>query len=292
MAYLKYNPLDSISSQLTDGFTYLGANLPDTGNDLNVINDKVLSYINTQILQSEDPLSPIVKGAFYSLLPTTVNSFTNNEIVTAEYYSDPEQQSLIRAISEGIKMNTIDSLNDYFDSASELVVQSELSVSLKTPLFAAIVFAKASYDFWMTAINTTNGWTRFLNSNIALNYPNIPFWVSASFEGALSGFSQLQSLSMEMPDILNDLGRIAGINGALAGALGLTASKIILHVVQKPNLLALTNVIHVTGGNALDMDDKLSKRRCGTGRCCENTNQGYSTCRTDYCPGGSKRRCI
>lgn len=281
MSFLKYNPFASIASQISDGFTYLGTNLPDTGNDMTVINNNVINYINTAIMDSSDPITPSMKGAMYSVVPTAVNDYSNNEILNLAGYPDPDQQDLIRAIAEGIRTNSIDSLASYFDSATELVVQSDIDVSLKTPVFVAIIFAQSSYAFWMDAISTTNGWTRFLNSNVALNYPNVPYWVSASFEGALSGFAQMQA-SIGSPNILNDIGRVAAVNAALGGAIGLTASKILLNVVQKPNLLALTNVISATG-NAYVMEDKQSKRCPTMRRCCDNTNQASSTCDKRYC---------
>jgi hypothetical protein len=172
----------------------------------------------------------------YSVVPNSVNDYVNLNIANNLMMS-PAQVTFVDFILKGIHSNTIDSLASFFDNVDEQIAQSECIPTIdKTALYASSAIARASYDYWLGVINTVGhaGWTGFLSSNDAINYANLPFWVSTSFVSALSGFAQGQSVNMGVAEILNTLGRTLGLPLALGAAIGVTTGKIIFKWAQKP----------------------------------------------------------
>ena len=219
------NSFERLYPQFTDGLNYVIANYPGSGSpDINNLNNVVIGYIQT--LQDPDTippatLNPLVADLVASILYNSVNEYVNNQ-VGQNLTINSAQMALIDSIHDGILNNSIESLDDYFDSVDELISSCDSISSIdKSQIYMASIIARSSYDYWIGVVGTPGGWSTYINSNAAINYANVPKWVALSFTSALSGFSQGQKASAAIGGngVFNDAGRFLGSPLSLLAAI-------------------------------------------------------------------------
>lgn len=161
------------------------------------------------------------------------------------------------------------------DNADKEIAESGLSAVDQTPLFVAVEIGKKSYEYWLSAIyDAKSPWIELLNKNTAINVANLPFLVTTSMEGALSGFAQIQQLDMNVATSLNSMGRSIATMTAMLAAVGLSSGKIFFKWVQKisigklslnkETILRLNDINTGDGGEAAAIGN--SKFLCGSSR--------------------------
>lgn len=241
MAIFYVNPFERLYPQFSSGLDYVIANYPGSGSpDINNLNNVVVTYIQSLLIPATSPpatLTPFVADLVNSIILNSVNDYINTQI-DQNLGMSSAQMDLIYSIYDGIKSNTIESLDQYFDGVDELITTTEcISTVDKTPVYMASIIARSSYDYWITTVATPGSWSAFINSNAAINYANIPNWVALSFVSALSGYSQFQKASVSFigTGISNDGGRFIGSPLSLGASLGVTAGKVIFQWAQRPS---------------------------------------------------------
>lgn len=239
-----YNPFPNLGKQYADGLDYIINNLPTPLDDTTFekLNDTLIKYLQSILDSSGDPeptVPPIIDNIVYSILPNAANSYQNNNLKNESFYNE-KQIALISSIIESVKNNSVDAISTVLSDADNKIAQSGLSSVDQSPLFVAVQVGKKSFDYWSNVIDsgTPSGWLTFLNTNAAVNTANLSFWVVASIEGALSGYSQIQQLDMSAANAINSLGRAVGGTSAMTAAVGLSAGKIIFKWAQKSTILS------------------------------------------------------
>lgn len=236
MATISHNPFKIVGQQYADGLNYIITNLP-VDPTFEQLNDTTIAYISELLSgEEEEPeMSPVIKATVDSILPNTVNDYINKQILDNLNLS-LSQKNLIVNIYDGLFCNPISSLDDYFISVDQMITESNINTLDKTVIFLAASIAKSSLTYWKEVVENNNpaGWSTYLNSNQAVNYANIPFYIASAYVGALSGFSQAQTPNIGFANVINDAGRIIAVPVAIAGALGLNSGLIIFNWAKKP----------------------------------------------------------
>lgn len=180
---------------------------------------------------------------------------------------------LMNSIYASIKGNDVEGMLSVLNDANREIAESGLSAVDQTPLFVAVEIGKRSYEYWLNAIyDTKSPWIDLLNKNTANNVANLPFLITTSMEGALSGFAQIQQLDMNVATSLNSLGRSIATMSAMIAAVGLSSGKMFFKWVKKINTPKLSlNKETIAFLNDENMDDEVfaltrSKFLCGSSR--------------------------
>ncbi len=224
---LNYNPYDNYLEDIfKSGLDYIITHPPAGDWTLTDLNKAVLDYLDSEL---DFDTEGFLGGLFETIIPNTVDDFYNNRAINAY-----RQKAIIVSLYNGLKVNSISSLESYFNLANMKIINSRLSNGDKASLFMAVTITKASYQYWREKAASPGDWSAFLSANEAINYVEIPFWIGCSFKGTLSGFAQIQKPLVGGATVLNDVGRTAGIISGVTGALGLTAGKIFFNWAQKP----------------------------------------------------------
>ncbi len=234
MANFTQNPFSRVGEQFYNGLDYVINNIPGSPNFDN-LNTVTIDYLSTLLGGGGGSINPILGDIVYSILPNTVNDYTNL-LISQNANLSQQQQAIAISVLDGINKNTIDTLPDFFDSVDAEIAKTEINITDKTALYIATAIGKSSSKYWENAAASPGNWATYLNGNSAINYANIPFYVTASFVGALSGFSQGQMPNMGGATVLNDVGRTLGSPTSLVSSIGLTAGKVIFKWSLKPNI--------------------------------------------------------
>lgn len=236
MATISHNPFKIVGEQYVDGLNYIITNLP-ANPTFEQLNDTTIAYVGGLFsTDEEDPsIAPILKTTVDSILPNTINDYINKQIL-ANLNLTPLQENLIIDIYDGLFANPISSLKDYFETVDESITEASLTTLDKSAIFLSASIAKSSYGYWKEVIENNNpaGWSTYLNSNLAVNYANLAFYVASAYVGALSGFSQAQTPNFGFANIINNAGRTIAAPVAIAGALGLNSGLVIFKWSKKP----------------------------------------------------------
>lgn len=226
MAIPTYNPYKEANTLFTDGLDYIIANLPT---------DATFDDVVTQIRAYFDslPNPPDDTKVFENISYNSANDYINTRIAQNLNFGANEW-AFIDAVLQGIKENGIESLADFFTAAQEQLAEAEINTATKTSLYAALGLTKASYAYWVNIVGTPGDWADYINTNAAINYANIPNWVSATFVSALSGYAQVQSPGIGQSDMFITQGRLTAINTLVAAALAVSAGKVIVKWARRP----------------------------------------------------------
>lgn len=225
-----YNPyFDYLDSIFREGLDYVIGHAPSGAWTFNDLNKVTQEYVKEAFSLGSDP-NPIIDNILPSIIPNTVNDFTNNK--TPDAFA--RQRLTMFSMLNGLKTNSIDSYDSYFNLATEIIVKSKSSNADKAVMYIALAMTESSAKYWKDVVDTPGGWSSHLSSNQANNYANIPYWAGATFKGSVSGFAQIQSPNMFQANPINDLGRSFGLVGAVTAAVALTAGKVIFKWAQKP----------------------------------------------------------
>lgn len=294
MSNKNYNPYLHLGLQFKDGLDYIIANIPPPYDTLKLeqLNDTLIAYFTT-LLDSSDPLPFFINNSVLSLLPNAANSYQNNNLGGESFYNE-EQQLLIESIFAALKINDTEGIPAVLDDVDDQIAQSGLSAADQSPLFLAVEIGRRSYSYWLENIyDPASPWGDLLNENTAINVANLPFLVSTSIEGALSGFAQIQQLDMGVSTVLNTVGRSFAVTAGMLTAVGLNSGKILFKWVKRVNLPKLSlnkevmSVLNTDFTNRLVDDDGRSNRprsRCRTGcpRRCPGWSKNDQSC-FSYC---------
>jgi len=257
MSTIVFNPYAFIKDVYQEGMNYVSANLPpitDTDGGMAEINETIFEFLAGFLNLNINPgsgstPSPQVEMLFSQVLPNAANDYMNLKIVSNIANANLNGQSssvnqlrLISSILSGINNNTYDSLDNFFVGVEEQIACSKGSNSDKASIFIAASIARGSAQYWNNILEegpgtppTTVPFQTYLNTTYwPVNYNNLSSWVSASFLGALSGFSQLQSTNVKNINVVSDVSNAVGQGGALLGAIGLNVGKLILSWPQGP----------------------------------------------------------
>lgn len=222
MAISSYNPYRDYETLFTDGLNYIVTNLTPPVNYYS-ITDLVTAYFNSL----PTPPGPEQLQAFSRLAINSGNDYMNSRIAANLNYT-PTEQAFVESVLGGLKENSIDSYDSFLSDAQEQLARADFNTPSKTALYVALALTRAGNTYWNTVVTTPGNWAAYINSNAAINYANIPHWVSATFAGVLSGFAQIQDPSLPNSSILSSQGRYFAAEGAVWSALGVTAGKVIL----------------------------------------------------------------
>lgn len=236
MSYEVYNPYQNLGKEFTEGMDYIIKNVskPTTDVTFEQLNETLLKYFQTIFKSTID--SSIINNVVLSILPNTANSYQNSNLSNESFYN-PQQIMLMNSIYASIKGNDVEGMLSVLDDANREIAESGLSAVDQTPLFVAVEIGKRSYEYWLNAIyDTKSSWIDLLNKNTAINVANLPYLVTTSMEGALSGFAQIQQLDMNVATSLNSLGRSIATMSAMIAAVGLSSGKMFFKWVKKMNV--------------------------------------------------------
>ena len=130
------NPFAGVGAQFSSGLDYVIANYT-AAVGFDGLNTIVVGYIQTLQDPSTIPpstLKPLIADLALSVVPNSVNDYVNKQI-DQNLAVNAAQMALIDSIFDGIKNNSIDCLDDYFDGVDELISTSDcLSTIDKTSL--------------------------------------------------------------------------------------------------------------------------------------------------------------
>jgi hypothetical protein len=228
MAIRNYNPYDDFGLLFTNGLDYLIANLPATPT-MEDVRDKIYAYFETI------PDSPDGLGQTLAVSLNSSNEYINGQIVKNLNLRRGDW-AIVAAILRGIKQNSVISLDtDYWDAAQELLVQSEINTLSKSAIYVSLAMARAATTYWKTVATTSGSWSTYVNTNEAINYATVPYWVEAAFTGSISGYAQTLTLNVTEPTVLTtQLNRLAPWS-ALVGALAVNTGLVIYKWPKRPN---------------------------------------------------------
>jgi hypothetical protein len=301
MSYKTYNPYPHLGEQFSNGMDYIIENISSPSSEVpqeitfEQLNTTLMSYLQTVFNHNpENPFAPVLQNIALSILPNAANSYQNSNLSNDSFYS-PQQTMLINSIYNSIKANDVEGILAVLENANEDIAQSGLSAVDQAPLFIAVEIAKSSYQYWLKNIyNRESNWRNYINQNAAINVSNLPFWITTSMEGALSGFAQIQQMDMRVASTLNSLGRPVAAMMAMIAAVGLSSGKIFFKWVKRVNTgnltlsketIALLNSDPVGQGGADDIEkiwgtrvlcfaskaDNCSEGSCGGTRTIQTT---------------------
>lgn len=232
-----YNPFFNLGREFDKGMDHVIENLPTplldaTFEDLNkVLADYLIDIMNsTGSPQNSENIA-------YSILPNAANSYQNASLGNDRVFNET-QMMLFSTLVSSIKNNDVEGIPKVLDETEEEIAKSGLNSEQQAPLFLAVEMGKKSYDFWVTQIDAggESDWADFLNSNAAINFANLPFWVVASMEGSLSGYAQFLQMDMAAGNAYNYIGRSSTATIAMVAAVGISAGKAMFKWVQKPSI--------------------------------------------------------
>lgn len=229
MAIPTYNPFSYLDDSLADGFDYMIANLPGTPSFQDII-DTTIAYLQS----FPEPPSPELLNVFTQIASVNANNYINSKIAETLDF-DNASFALVDSVLSGIKENTIDSLTEFLSNTDEQIATScsyQNSVS-SSSLYTASALAKSSNAYWQVKALTPGSWSTYLSGNAAIDYSNIPHWVTASYVASLGGYAQIIT-SGNTNLILNTTAKLGDApNCAMANALAITTAKIILKWPQR-----------------------------------------------------------
>lgn len=275
MSYKVYNPYQNTGKEFKEGMDYIIKNVPkpNTGVTFEQLNETLLKYFQTIYKSTVD--STIINNAVLSILPNTANSYQNSNLRNESFYNE-QQILLIDSLYASIKANDVEGILSVLDNADKEIAESGLSAVDQTPLFVAVEIGKKSYEYWLNAIyDTKSPWVDLLNKNVAINVANLPFLVTTSMEGALSGFAQIQQLDMNVATTLNSMGRSIATMTAMLAAVGLCSGKIFFKWVKKINTIKLSlNKETISLLNNNQGDDTVPAALTGSKFLCGSSRAG------------------
>ena len=225
-----------------------------------------------------------------------INSNLRNGNISSTHFN-LEQIQFIAQLLDSIKNIPVQSIGDLIADIEDNISKSGLSSMQQAPLLMATMVGAKAYTYWIGIVQTpVTPWPPYINANTAINYANIPYWVSAAMEGALLGYCEFTALDPE---------RIPGrqILCMLACAASIGAGKVIFNLlprVQSLNLSLNTQSVGVFngGGNGGGTTQVLwSAFWCSAGFWCRKPKQSDipRQCQTDYnnvCPSIPMNRCM
>jgi len=132
-------------------------------------------------LTDSDPSNPLLQ-ILCSIGPYTMSAYCHSNGL--ENYNGM-QQSFIQLMQGSIFSVPVESIESRLLDIEDKLSESSLPIEQKTPLFQALSIGRNDLSYWTEKLNNPGLWSPFLNSNYAVNYANLSFWVSASMEGAL-----------------------------------------------------------------------------------------------------------
>jgi hypothetical protein len=252
MSYEVYNPYRKLGTQFKDGMDYIIENIippeeleaesePITFDQLN---DTLLAYFQSLIVPETESVSvdptpsyaAFTQNMVLSILPNAANSYQNSNLGNESFYN-PQQVVLMNSIYVSIKGNDVEGMLSVLNDANREIAESGLSAVDQTPLFVAVEIGKRSYEYWMENIyDEESDWLDYLNASSAINTANLPYWVTTSMEGALSGFAQVQQLNMGVATSLNTAGRTIALMAGMLGAVGLSSGKMFFKWTRRLNI--------------------------------------------------------
>ena len=228
MSLASYNPYRDYETLFTDGLNYIVTNLTPPVNYYS-ITELITAYFNSL----PNPPSDEKLQAFSRLAANSANDYIHSRIAANLNYQAPER-AFIKNVLQGLKENSMDSYDSFLQDAQEQLAQAGFNTPSKTALYVALAISRTGNSYWNTVVTTPGNWAAYLSSNEAINYANIPHYVTAAFWGVLSGFAQIQNPYMPNADFLTAQGRYFAAEGAVWSALGLTAGKVILKWAVRP----------------------------------------------------------
>lgn len=254
MSVKTFNPYFHLEKFFSKGMNSIIDNLPPppptptTETFFNAIVEGISSMFDNE----DEDNNGLVEIIASPIIPNAVNAYRDNNLPNELYYNEM-QRMLVASILMAIKNSPPESIEELLNDAEDKVSEAGLSSSEQAPLFMAIALGKASYAYWRSVIGECNPppgppvppgfssssssslakWLPYLDCNRAINYANLPFWVCATMESAMLGYSQVNSFNFRIPGVLNALGVTGGTLTAAFASLGVSAGKVIYKWVPR-----------------------------------------------------------
>lgn len=226
-----YNPFDYRKGTLTAGLDYVAANIKDPNFD------DIITAVLAYYASLPTPITGDAAAAIEIIIRSTANDYINGNI-GRQLNFDAGGQALMRTVLWGVKNNSIDSLDMFLDGVLEqLTGATGVNSISKTSLYVALALATESNSYWNNVVDKPGSWAAFINSQQAINYANIPFWISATYMSSLSGFAQVQAPNIAEATEVNGQSRLHAVTGAVAVAIALTSAQVILKWAKRPKLI-------------------------------------------------------
>lgn len=247
MSTKTFNPYAKIQEQFAGGMNDIIDNMPvpPPTPDPQKLFDVVLGFLD-EMAEGDDPnvepgLLNLLAGPF---LPNAVNAYRDNNQDTWLFYNE-SQRMFINSLTMTIKNSSVESIEELLDDSEDKLSESGLPSADQAPIFLAIALGKASFNYWQDVIgrcdapasssssSSAEKWQPYLDCDRPVNYANLPFWVCAAMDGALLGYSQVNSLNFKIPGVLNTIGVAGGTFAGLFVSVGLSAGKVIYKWVPR-----------------------------------------------------------
>lgn len=275
-----FNPYSPIGEQLSKGLDFIAQKLK-ADSTIDEFAQAIYDYIQPLYYPTANKQVEIeIKSVVYNI----INAYNNKALGTTIPYNEQQMNFIFMMLGEitndripinAIKMWLLDIENN--------ISKSGLNLEEQTPLLLSIEAGKSIYDYWVSKTETPGDWSNFFQTPKALNYINIPFWLTACINGTLIGANTSQNgLVAPSTDITS-----TNIISSLIGALSIGAGKVVFKWVPEIQPLELTlsdngmlsggfsEAINVGWGNAKRANNKCEyNERCNNVECtniCTNT---------------------
>jgi len=212
------NPYSTtVGQQHTDGLDAIQAALPGT-----YFSSSVITYIEDTFYPSPDTQTD---NEIRSVTIFAGNDYVNNNL---EGYS-AQQNYFISLLLNGIFKVPVNSIPLFLTDLNDQVNRSGMSTMEKVPVFMAIAVAFADYQYWLDILTTPGNWSTYLDSNYAVNYANLPYWVQAASFGTLSCANKARTYGLIDPPPVVGVDMVS----ALTGSLTVVAAKVIENILPR-----------------------------------------------------------
>lgn len=215
---LLINPyLATVGQQHTDGLEAVETGLPGTG-----FLESIINYIETNFYPSPDTQT---SNEIASVTSFAYNDYINNNL---NGYS-AEQNYFISLLLNGIFKVPVNSIPSFLADLNDQVNRSGMSTMEKVPVFMAIAVAITDYQYWLDILTTHGNWSTYLNSEYAVNYANLPYWVQAAAFGTLCCANKASTYGLIDPPPVIGVDMVS----ALTGSLTVVSAKVTLNILPR-----------------------------------------------------------
>lgn len=215
---LLVNPyFSTVGQQHTDGLDAIQSALQGTD-----FLSSVITYIEDTFYPSPDTQTD---NEIRSVTSFAYNDYINNNL---DSYS-AQQNYFISLLLNGIFKVPVNSIPAFLADLNDQVNRSGMSTMEKVPVFMAIAVAISDYQYWLDILTTPGNWSSFLNSDYAINYANLPYWVQAASFGTLACANKAKTYGLIDPPPVMGVDMVS----ALTGSLTVVAAKVTTNIIPR-----------------------------------------------------------
>ena len=166
----------------------------------------------------------------------------------------------------GLSNVPVNAIDSYLSDVEDNITNSRLSLKEQAPLLMATLVGRKSYAYWISKTTTPGDWSGYFNANRAINFANIPYWVSASVQGALLAATRNDNADKPQNVSIDPA-------HALASSLAVAASRVMLNYIsRRPKIhfelakLETERLNEIFGGNRINQVEETGNGGEDSGR--------------------------